>query len=201
MAALLAMSCWQAAAQERDTLRLFDAVTFYDGYQFENNPDRDLQDGILRHSTSLYAVRLTDEQLALIGDSLWMNVTVRACCDNYDRIGNVNLAFVPKGATTYDPFETTRIELGRFITPFMNKNRNPKEVPYAYNIHYVSHILRDTKWRDDFDLWMELELFGVPYAAQQQVLGCRNRSDVFKGTLDLITQHPTINTHHPSPNT
>lgn len=200
MAALLAMSCWQAAAQERDTLRLFDAVTFYDGYQFENNPDKDLQDGILRHSTSLYAVRLTDEQLALIGDSLWMNVTVRACCDNYDRIGNVNLAFVPKGATTYDPFETTRIELGRFITPFMNKNWSPKEVPYAYDIHYVSHILRDNKWRDDYDLWMELELFGVPYAAQKQVLGCRKRSDVFKGTLDLITQHPTINPHHPSPN-
>ena len=41
MAALLAMSCWQAAAQERDTLRLFDAVTFYDGYQFENNPDEE----------------------------------------------------------------------------------------------------------------------------------------------------------------
>ncbi len=190
MVVLLTMSCWQALAQEKTTLRLFDEVTFYDGYQFENNPDKDLQDGILRHSTSLYAVRLTDEQLSLIGDSLWMNVSIKACCDNYDRIGNVNLAFVPKGATTYDPFATTRIELGRFITPFMNKNKKPDVVPYAYDIHYVSHILRDSKWRTDYDLWMELELFGIPYAAQQQVTGCNNRSDVFKGTLELVTTQP-----------
>ena len=187
---LLAVLSLNASAQEETTLRLFDEVTFYDGYLFEKNPDKDLQDGILRHNTSLYAVRLTDEQLSLIGDSLWMNVTVKACCDNYDRIGNVNLAFVPKGATTYDPYGVKRIELGRFITPFMNKNKNPKEVPYAYAIHYVSHILRDANLRRDYDIWAELEIFGVPYAANQQVDGCEGRNDVFKGTLDWVTTQP-----------
>ncbi len=187
---LLVVLSLSASAQEETTLRLFDEVTFYDGYLFEKNPDKDLQDGILRHNTSLYAVRLTDEQLSLIGDSLWMNVTVKACCDNYDRIGNVNLAFVPKGATTYDPYGVKRIELGRFITPFMNKNKNPKQVPYAYDIHYVSHILRDAKWRADYDIWAELEIFGVPYAANQQVDGCEGRSDVFQGTLEWVTTQP-----------
>jgi len=122
-------------------LQLFNEATFYDGYLFEKNPDKDLQDGILRHSTSLYAVKLTDEQLALIGDSLRMNVFVKACCDNYDRIGNINLALVPKGAETYKPDETQRIELGRFITPFMNKNRQPDTVPYTYRLDYLSLIL------------------------------------------------------------
>ena len=187
---LLVVLSLSASAQEETTLRLFDEVTFYDGYLFEKNPDKDLQDGILRHNTSLYAVRLTDEQLSLIGDSLWMNVTVKACCDNYDRIGNVNLAFVPKGATTYDPYGVKRIELGRFITPFMNKNKNPKQVPYAYAIHYVSHILRDAKWRADYDIWAELEIFGIPYAANQQVDGCEGRSDVFQGTLEWVTTQP-----------
>ena len=192
--ALLTMSCWQAVAQEKTTLRLFDEVTFYDGYLFERNPDKDVQDGILRHSTSLYAVPLTDEQLSQIGDSLWMNVTVKACCDNYDRIGNVNLAFVPKGAATYDPYQVPRIELGRFITPFMNKNKSPHEVPYAYDIHYVSHILRDANLQRDYDLWAELEIFGVPYAANQQVSGCADRSDVFQGTLDFVTTQPALGT-------
>ena len=187
---LLVVLSLSASAQEETTLRLFDEVTFYDGYLFEKNPDKDLQDGILRHNTSLYAVRLTDEQLSLIGDSLWTKVTVKACCDNYDRIGNINLAFVPKGAATYDPYGVKRIELGRFITPFMNKNKNPKQVPYAYAIHYVSHILRDAKWRADYDIWAELEIFGVPYAANQQVDGCEGRSDVFQGTLEWVTTQP-----------
>ena len=60
---LLVVLSLSASAQEETTLRLFDEVTFYDGYLFEKNPDKDLQDGILRHNTSLYAVRLTDEQL------------------------------------------------------------------------------------------------------------------------------------------
>ena len=111
-----------------DTLTLFNEATFYDGYLFDKNPDSLVSDGILRHSTSLYAVKLKPEQLALIGDSLRMDVFVKACCDNYDRIGNINLAFVPKGDTTYIPDSTTRIEIGRFITPFMNKNKQPDVV-------------------------------------------------------------------------
>ncbi|MCM1109395.1 MAG: hypothetical protein NC388_10180 [Clostridium sp.] len=174
-----------AQAQLRDTLRVFDGVTFYDGYQ-ETVVERDVDDGVLRHSNSLYAVRMTAEQLDAVGDSLTMDITVRACCDNYDRIGNVNLALVPKGADTYRAEDVTRIELGRFITPFMDKNRQPDAVSYRYDAAYLAYILRDRELRRKYDLWMELSLFGVPYAAQKQVAGCEGQITTFEATLDFV---------------
>ncbi|MBD5355584.1 MAG: hypothetical protein HDR88_01055 [Bacteroides sp.] len=156
----------------------------------EKNPDKDLDDGILRHSCSLYSRPLTDEQLNAIGDSLKLNVFVQACCDNYDRIGNINLALVPKGAESYTTSEVQRLEIGRFITPFMDMNKEPNTVPYNYDINYLSPILRDSALRADYDLWLEFELFGVPYAANQQIAGCDGRSDVFKGTLEFETSTP-----------
>lgn len=182
-----------ALGQDADTLKikLFDAVTFYDGYLYSQNPDSLVQDGVLRHSTSLYAVPLKDSVLSQIGDSVGLQVYVQACCDNYDRIGNINLAFVPKGSTTYNADSVQRIELGRFITPFMDKNKKPDTVPYSYRMDYLSDILRDEDLRSKYDLWMEFELFGVPYAANTQIRGCAGRSDVFKGTLELLTSKPS----------
>ena len=55
-----------------------------------------------------------------------------AACDNYDRIGNVHLAMVPKGADTYVPGEVDRIEVARFITPFMHMLKHPMTVPYEW---------------------------------------------------------------------
>lgn len=177
----------KAQTNGRDTVTVFDAVRFYDGYLVEKNPEDPTLDGILRHRTSLYAIKLTDEQLAQIGDSLEMHVRVQACCDNYDRIGNVNIAFVPKGQETYKPDEVQRIEIGRFITPFMNKNKKPDTVPYEYTVPYLSYIFRDSELRALYDIWVELEIFGVPYAANQQIKGCADRSDVFLGTLKFST--------------
>lgn len=177
----------KAQTSGRDTVTVFDAVRFYDGYLVEKNPEDPTLDGILRHRTSLYAIKLTDEQLAQIGDSLEMHVRVQACCDNYDRIGNVNIAFVPKGQETYKPDEVQRIEIGRFITPFMNKNKKPDTVPYEYKVPYLSYIFRDSELRAQYDIWVELEIFGVPYAANQQIKGCADRSDVFLGTLKFST--------------
>ena len=176
-----------AQETEKNIIDIFDEAVFYDGYLLDNNPDKDLDDGILRHSCSLYAVPLTDEQLDKIGETLNLNVTVKACCDNYDRIGNVNIALVNKGEKDYNPQETPRIEIGRFITPFMDKNKDPKEVPYGYEINYLSPILRDQDLRDKYDLWLELEIFGIPYAANQQIAGCKDRSDVFAGSLSFET--------------
>ena len=178
-----------ANTQERDTITVFDAVKFYDGYRLTDFPEEQPNDGILRHRTSLYAVKLTDEQLNQIGDSLQMHVSVQACCDNYDRIGNINIAFVPKGQDTYSidynnpENNVPRIEIGRFITPFMDKNRQPDTVPYFYSVPYLSYIFRDAELRSKYDIWVEFELFGVPYAANEQITGCADRSDVFKGTL------------------
>lgn len=177
----------KAQTNGRDTVTVFDAVRFYDGYLVEKNPEDPTLDGILRHRTSLYAIKLTDEQLAQIGDSLEMHVRVQACCDNYDRIGNVNIALVPKGQKTYKPDEVQRIEIGRFITPFMNKNKKPDTVPYEYKVPYLSYIFRDSELRAQYDIWVELEIFGVPYAANQQIKGCADRSDVFLGTLKFST--------------
>lgn len=179
-----------AGANKTVNIKLYSYATFYDGYQFEKNPDSLLQDGILRHSTSLYAVRMTDEQLAQIGDSLSLRAYVQACCDNYDRIGNVNLAFVPKGSDSYRPDEVERIEIGRFITPFMDKNKRPDIVPYTYDVSYLSYVFRDRAIREKYDIWAEFELFGVPYAAQEQIDGCAGRSDVFKGALMLVSSQP-----------
>lgn len=177
----------KAQTNGRDTVTVFDAVRFYDGYLVEKNPEDPTLDGILRHRTSLYAIKLTDEQLAQIGDSLEMHVRVQTCCDNYDRIGNVNIAFVPKGQETYKPDEVQRIEIGRFITPFMNKNKKPDTVSYEYKVPYLSYIFRDSELRAQYDIWVELEIFGVPYAANQQIKGCADRSDVFLGTLKFST--------------
>lgn len=177
----------------KEVVKVYDEVIFFDGYNtLEGISDESKamipeDDGILRHRTSLYSVRLTEEQLSRIGKELTMLVEIGALCDNYDRIGNINLAFVPKGAETYDPDKVKRIEVGRFITPFMNKNYEPSSVPYVFEADYLSLILRDSKLRADHDIWAEFELFGIPYAANTQVRGCKDRQDVFTGTLTLIT--------------
>src|SRR4051812_28319816 len=103
------------------TIRVFDTVLFYDGYAgVVSNPVT--QPGVIRHRNDLYARKLSTAELQSIGTTLSMKVTINAACDNYDRIGNVNMALVPKGATTYKPDSVQRVELGRYITPFMNKN-------------------------------------------------------------------------------
>lgn len=173
-----------------ETVTVFENALFYDGYLLDNHPEKDVNDGILRHYTYLYATKLSEEQLSKIGTTLDMKVAVTACCDNYDRIGNINLAFVPKGQESYNPDEVSRIETGRFITPFMNMNRNPKTVPYSYNVDFLSEILRDASLRENYDIWMEFELFGIPYAANQQIAGCAGRNDVFMGTLQFETSEP-----------
>lgn len=164
----------------------FDKVVFYDGYN-GTVFDKDLNDGITRHANHLYAKPLTDEMLNWFGAELDMDVTIHALCDNYDRIGNISLALVPKGETTYNPDEVTRIELARFITPFMDKNRWPDNVKYHYDANLISMIVRDKSLRDKYDLWLEYEVFGIPYAANEQVKGCSGRNDVFAGTLTFTS--------------
>lgn len=177
-------------SEELNVINVYDGAVFYDGYLMEKNPDKELQDGILRHSCSLYSIPLTDEQLDKIGEQLKLHVDVEALCDNYDRIGNVNIAFVPKGEQSYDPAKVSRMEIGRFITPFMNKNKEPNTVPYEYDIEYLSPMFRDKSLRERYDFWMELEIFGVPYAANQQIKGCKDRNDVFKGFVRFETSEP-----------
>jgi hypothetical protein len=166
-------------------LVLMEDVVFYDGYA--GTVDEPVPEGVLRHSNSLHAIQFTDEQLAAIQSTLKIGVIVGALCDNYDRIGSVHLALVPKGAKTYVPAEVQRLELARFITPFMNMNKDPKTVPYQWDADNVVPILKDEQLRADYDLWFELMIFGVPYAANTEVPGCADRNDTQLGSLLLFT--------------
>jgi hypothetical protein len=185
----VAITAVSQSTSAQTTIRIYDTALFYDGYASLSAVTAPPPPGVVRLKTSLYTKKLTEAVLAQIGNTLSMKVLVKAACDNYDRGGHVSLAFVPKGDTTYSTSDTAvkRLEIARFITPFMNKNVMPDTVPYNYEINNVASILKENKITDIYDIWMELEIFGVPYAANNEVAGCSGRNDVFYGTLDLIT--------------
>ena len=165
---------------------VFDAVLFYDGYNTLEGLAEEivpLPEGFYRLSTSVITTKLSEEQLNMLSGAIQLDVVVKAACDNYDRLGHVHIAFVPKDSALYDPNNTQRIEIARFITPFMNKNKQPDAVPYMYQVDFLQHLFQDKNLREQYNFWLELEIFGVPYAANTQVAGCHGRSDVFYGTL------------------
>jgi hypothetical protein len=170
---------------EPEIITVLQDIVFYDGYAA--TVDEPLPEGVIRHANSLVAIRFTDEQLDAIQTTLKIGVIVGALCDNYDRIGSVHLAMVPKGSTTYVPAEVERLELARFITPFMDMNDEPKTVPYQWDANNVVPILKDPDILADHDLWFELMIFGVPYAANNEIAGCEGRNDTQLGTLLLYT--------------
>lgn len=162
---------------------VLEEVIFYDAYA--NVVDEALPEGAQRVDNSLITTPLSDDQLALIQPHLELDVSIFARCDNYDRIGSVRLVLAEKGAATYDPAKTPRIEVARFITPFMDKNREPGVVNYNWSIDHLASILRSETLRQTYDFWIELSVFGVPYAANEEVAGCDGRSDVFGGSVKL----------------
>jgi hypothetical protein len=170
---------------EPEQFWLLEGVVFYDGYAA--TVDEPIPDGVIRHSNALVATRLTDEHLAKIQSTLRIGVIVGALCDNYDRLGSVNLALVPRGAQTYVPADVDRIEVARFITPFMDMNKSPKEVPYEWQADHLVPILRDPEILAEHDIWVELSIFGVPYAANTEVAGCAGRIDTQLGSLGIYT--------------
>lgn len=190
--AFLMMSCSQICSGQ-NTIKIFDTLTYYDGYA--NVVSEPLPPGVIRHRNDLYARKLSTAELDAVGSTLNMKVTIGALCDNYDRIGKVNLAFVPKGAATYNPESVMRIEIARYITPFMNKNIQPVTVPYAYETDNIGYLFKESSITNVYDIWVELEVFGVPYAANTEVAGCSGRNDVFHGSLEFVT-----NTAVPSQN-
>jgi hypothetical protein len=179
------------SAGAQTTFKMFDNELFIDGYAngqlAKYNDSLPPGAGVERLRTSLVSRKFSTAQLASIGKKLSMTVVIKASCDNYDRGGHVSLAFVPKGQTTYQPDSTRRIEIARFITPFMNKNKKPDTVPYVYEINNVAAILSEKGITDSFDVWCELEVFGVPYAAQNEISGCKGRADVCFGTIEFTT--------------
>lgn len=168
---------------------LFNEVIFYDGYAATVN--QPVPDGAIRKSNASYVTKLTASQIASISNKLKIQVIIGALCDNYDRIGGVFVNMVNKNTDFSVANVQKRIEVGRFITPFMNKNISPTEVAYQFDTDNLALIFNDPEISDDYDFWIELNVFGVPYAANTQVAGCSGRNDVFKGTLKFISTDET----------
>ncbi|NIF04500.1 T9SS type A sorting domain-containing protein [Chryseobacterium sp. Tr-659] len=187
---LFFLSLFSAALFESQTTTMTTLISdavYYDGYA--TTVSTPVPPGLIRLGNTRYARKLTDAELDSFKAKIAMRVTIGALCDNYDRLGEVYLAMVPKNQSTYtlnDP-NVKRIEAARYITPFMNKNRSPIEVPYTYDISNLYNVFHDTGLRSSYDLYMELDVFGVPYAAQTEVAGCSGRNDVFSGTLTFFS--------------
>ncbi|OIQ15782.1 MAG: hypothetical protein BM557_10790 [Flavobacterium sp. MedPE-SWcel] len=177
------------SAQEYD-LNVFDQAVYYGMYEatVENEP---IPDGAIRNSNSSYGKMLTEEQLASFGNKLTMTVTLNPLCDNYDRIGNVNLVLVPKGQTSYVYGEVGRLEIGRFITPFMDMNNTTTtSVPYVYELDHLTNLFHNDAITSDYDFWVELEVYGYQGGPGQggaavEIPGCAGRNDVYMGSLDF----------------
>lgn len=167
------------------TITLFDEILFYDGYS--EPVDDATPNGIERISNSKYVTKIPDDYVNSLSDKLTLEIVLRAACDNYDRIGNVFLKLVKKG----NPYNTTedvkRIEIARFITPFMDKNRVPSTVPYSFEIDNIAQLLSDQNYNNLYDFWIEFDIFGVPYAANTQIPGCADMNYTFFGTLKLVS--------------
>lgn len=183
-------SAFKAAAQE-STFEIYDEAVFYSMYEgtVENQP---LPENAQRNNNSSYGVKLTDEQIASFGSSLILKVQASSLCDNFDRIGNVNLAFVPKGATSYVYKDVERIEIGRFITPFQLPDSS-LEVPYEWDVTNLVDLFHSPELTAEYDFWIELEIYGYQGSPTQggavadHPLICTGRNDVYKGSLQFVT--------------
>ncbi|MCO6146823.1 peptide-N-glycosidase F-related protein [Flavobacterium sp. NRK1] len=169
------------------TLTVFNQAVYYGMYEATVNEP--VPEGAIRLSNSSYSKMLTQDQLDSFGNTLTMTVTLNPLCDNYDRIGNINLAFVPKNTTSYNYDDVRRIELGRFITPFMDKNETSvTEVPYVYDLDHLTNVFHNTAITSQYDLWVELEVYGYQGGPGQggaavEIPGCAGRNDVYMGSL------------------
>jgi hypothetical protein len=181
-----------ARAQE-ETITVLDEAIFYGMY--EGTVTQPIPAGAIRNNNSSYGKKLTAEEIASIGNTLSVNVTLKPLCDTYDRIGNVNLVLVPTGQTTYVYNEVQRIEIGRFITPFMNLNdTTPAEVPYVFEANNIAKIMHNPAITAEFDIWLELEVYGYQGdssagAVHDLPATCTGRNDVYQGKLELVSSN------------
>jgi len=189
-------------SQESHLIPVFDRISLYNNSRTLASLASEMQavpDGVYRLSTSTITTQLSEEMLNLLSGSMWLNVAVGAACDNFDRIGRVNLALVPKDHVAGPDFpyimaETTRMELARFITPFMDRSRMPNAVPYVFQVSHLQHIFQCQTLRENYNFWIELAIGGIPIpdipGANQIILnrtGCRGRQDIFYGSVSFFT--------------
>ncbi len=191
----------KALAQFPYELNVFDQAVYYGMY--EGTVNEPVPANAIRLKNWSYAKMLTAEQLASFGNTLTMTVTLNPLCDNYDRIGNVNLTLVPVGQDSYEYNDANikRIEIGRFITPFMDKNvANPNAVPYIYDMDYLTDIFHDQDITSEYNIWIELEVYGYQGGPGQggaavEIPGCAGRNDVYMGSLSFSSDYDSTITN------
>ncbi|KQC01016.1 peptide-N-glycosidase F-related protein [Pedobacter sp. Hv1] len=179
-----------AKATPADSLKLniFENVVYYDGYAAL--VPLKVKEELYRSNTS-YTRKLSSEEVAtLTKGEVKMQVDLRAACDNYDRIAYVSLLFVEKGKKY--PQVAKQLEVGRYITPFMDMNKQPNIRPYFWDVTAVGNVLRNKELSLKYDVYVQMNIFGVPYAAQKQIKGCEGKNDVFIGNL-YFTVFPAKN--------
>jgi len=187
-------------------ISVFDNVPFYSMYHYLNQGDLDSEAsqnlppeafteipvGAIRshaYERDVISRKLTEDEINSLEDNIVINATLFAACDNYDRNAGISIAMVPKGSTSYGwhDINVKRIEIARFVTPFMNKNISPTSVPFSWQINNLSKILKNPILLVSYDFWIEFRVDGYSAAAQTQVAGCTGRNDVFRGKLELVS--------------
>ena len=146
------------------------------------------------YERDVIARKLSVAEIATLGSEISMNIDMIAACDNYDRFAGVSLALVPKGSTSYtwDQTDVKRIELGRIITPFMNKNVAPTSTPYSFKLNNFSKIIHNPTLAAAYDFWIEFRADGYSAAANNEVAGCAGQTDVFRGNLEFVSTGTAI---------
>ncbi len=171
----------QSKALPPDSLKLiaFENIVYYDGYAAL--VPLTVKQGLFRSNTS-YTRQLNSAEIAtLTKGEVKMQVDLKAACDNYDRLANVSLLFVEKGKPNTQIAK--QIEIGRYITPFMDMNKQPNIRPYFWDVSSIGDVLRNASLLKRYDVYIQMNIFGVPYAAQKQIKGCEGKNDVFIGNL------------------
>jgi len=194
---LILISCGEDNAVETappeppPNMTLFDNVQFYNSGEIVTEKHHS---GIKRTSNSSYVTKLSKSELGAIGDDLELEVIIGAACDNYDRIGGVSLILLKKGDPYFSSLIVDKIEIARFITPFMDKNKMPDQVPYYFEMNNIAKLFNDTKISSQYDFWIELYVSGSTIAGVNEVAGCAGSNRTFLGTLKLNSTKKATNT-------
>ncbi len=173
----------QAKAIKLDSLKLtvFKDVVYFDGYAAL--VPLTVKEGLFRSNTSYTRQLSSTEIVTLTKGEVKMQVDLKAACDNYDRLAYVSLLLVEKGKPHTQAAK--QIEIGRYITPFMDMNKQPNIRPYAWEVTALGNVLRNASLLKIYDVYIQMNIFGVPYAAQKQIKGCEGKNDVFIGNLSF----------------
>lgn len=167
------------AKSDQFTVNVIKDLDFYDVYAPPVNAK--MPAGITSLSNTEVIRQLNDQELMQIGNTLKVKLTLRSRCDNYDRIGNVLLATMPKGER-FDKEKCEKYEMLRFITPFMYHNREPDHVPYEAQADQLINIMK----QHDKDVYLFLIVGGTTGAGQAEVAGCNGSNITFNISVDLI---------------